>query len=128
GKTTTLRAISGLIPRTGTIQFAGRSITKSRPDALVRLGMAHVPQGRGTITELTVRENLQVGAYMRKDREVESDIERWFEIFPRLGERREQAAGSMSGGEQQMLAIARAFMSRPKLVLLAEPSLGLAPL
>ena len=128
GKTTTLRAVSGMIARTGSVEFAGQSVVKRRPDQLVALGMAHVPQGRGTIVDLTVRENLEVGAYSRRDKDVESDIERWFEVFPRLGERRTQTAGSMSGGEQQMLAIARAFMSRPKLVLLDEPALGLAPL
>ena len=128
GKTTTLRAISGMIPRTGSIRFDGREVSGRRPDQLLVAGMAHVPQGRGTITALTVEENLRIGASSRRGAELESDIESWYETFPRLGERRDQLAGSMSGGEQQMLAIARAFVSRPKLVLLDEPSLGLAPL
>ena len=138
GKTTLLRALSGMIPFAGEITFGGttrartmRSKTmraKTTPDAIVRAGMAHVPQGRGTITNLTVEDNLRVGAYTRRDSEVTADIDRWYEMFPRLGERRTQQAGSMSGGEQQMLAIARAFMSRPSLILLDEPSLGLAPL
>lgn len=128
GKTTTLRAISGMLDAAGEVRFDGKNVTGSRPDQLLRAGVAHVPQGRGTIVDLTVDENLRVGAYSRKDGEIEADVERWYEVFPRLGERRTQAAGSMSGGEQQMLAIARAFMSRPRLVLLDEPSLGLAPL
>ena len=128
GKTTTLRAVSGMIESQGEIEFAGQRMNGRRPDQFLAAGIAHVPQGRGTITDLTVEENLRIGAWTRKDGEVAADIDRWYETFPRLGERREQLAGSMSGGEQQMLAIARAFMSRPRLLLLDEPSLGLAPL
>jgi branched-chain amino acid transport system ATP-binding protein len=128
GKTTTLRAISGMIGTSGEIRFDGRPIGNRRPEAVAKLGIAHVPQGRGTFTELSVEDNLRVGAIARRDNGVEADLARWFEVFPRLGERRQQEAGSMSGGEQQMLALARAMMSRPRLLLLDEPSLGLAPL
>ncbi|HET6952496.1 MAG TPA: ABC transporter ATP-binding protein [Acidimicrobiales bacterium] len=128
GKTTTLRAISGLIHVEGDIRFDGRSIVGKGPEVVSRLGIAHVPQGRGTFTELTVDENMRIGAINRKANGVEADLRRWYEVFPRLGERRKQEAGSMSGGEQQMLALARAMMSRPRLLLLDEPSLGLAPL
>jgi branched-chain amino acid transport system ATP-binding protein len=128
GKTTTMRAISGMIPRTGQVLLDGVSIARSAPDAIVRAGVAQVPQGRGTFPELSVEDNLRTGAYIRRDAEVARDLERWFEVFPRLRERRTQRAGSLSGGEQQMLAIARALMSRPRLLLCDEPSLGLAPL
>lgn len=128
GKTTTLRAISAMLASRGEVTFDGQSLAGMRPDQVVAAGIAHVPQGRGTINDLTVEENLRIGAWTRKDTEVDADIEQWCTTFPRLGERRTQAAGSMSGGEQQMLAIARAFMSRPRLLLLDEPSLGLAPL
>jgi branched-chain amino acid transport system ATP-binding protein len=128
GKTTTLRAISGMIDSSGRILFDGRSIAGRPPEQIAAAGIAHVPQGRGTIVDLTVDENLRIGAYRRRGPEIDSDIERWYTTFPRLRERRAQQAGSMSGGEQQMLAVARALMGRPKLVLLDEPSLGLAPL
>ena len=128
GKTTTLRAVCQMINTKGSVKVAGREVVGGATTDVVRAGVAHVPQGRGTFPDLSVEDNLQAGAFVRKDRDVKADIDRWYEVFPRLHERRAQVAGSLSGGEQQMLAVARALMGRPRLLLLDEPSLGLAPL
>jgi branched-chain amino acid transport system ATP-binding protein len=129
GKTTTLKAITGTQPAaSGDIEFMGQSIKGQGPWDLVKQGLVMVPEGRGTFTRMTITENLQMGAFVRQDNQVAADIEKVFAIFPRLKERRNQLAGTMSGGEQQMLAMGRALMAKPKVLLLDEPSMGLSPI
>jgi branched-chain amino acid transport system ATP-binding protein len=128
GKSTTLRSISGLTPpREGSVRFEDQEIGETAPQDVVRLGISQSPEGRHCFQRMTVRENLDLGAYLRRDSDVDSDMERVFDLFPRLKERERQKAGTMSGGEQQMLAIGRALMANPKLLLLDEPSMGIAP-
>ncbi len=129
GKSTTLRSISGLTPpRTGEIRFRGRDISRLPPQDIVQLGISQSPEGRKCFQRMTVRENLDMGAYLRRDKEITQDLDRVYDLFPRLKEREKQKAGTMSGGEQQMLAIGRALMGRPRLLLLDEPSMGIAPI
>jgi branched-chain amino acid transport system ATP-binding protein len=128
GKTTTLRSISGTVQKRGKVLYAGKDVSRSSADRLAKRGVAHVPEGRGILTELTVWENLRMGAYVRRDRAARADVDRIAEHFPWMQERRGQEAGTLSGGEQQMLALARALVARPKLLMLDEPSLGLAPM
>ncbi len=129
GKSTTLRSVSGLTPpRHGEIRFRGADISRTAPQEIVRLGICQSPEGRRCFPRMTVRENLDMGAYLRRDKDVAQDMDRVFELFPRLLERERQKAGTMSGGEQQMLAIGRALMARPTLLLLDEPSMGIAPI
>jgi len=129
GKSTTLRSISGLTPaRQGQVSFEGKEITRTAPQDIVQLGISQSPEGRKCFPRMTVRENLDMGAYLRRDKSVSEDLDRVFELFPRLQERERQKAGTMSGGEQQMLAIGRALMTRPRLLLLDEPSMGIAPI
>jgi branched-chain amino acid transport system ATP-binding protein len=128
GKSTTLRSISGLTPpRVGSVKFKGKAIGETPPQEIVRLGISLSPEGRKIFPRMSVRENLDLGAYLRRDGDVQSDLERVFDLFPRLKEREKQKAGTMSGGEQQMLAMGRALMARPQVLLLDEPSMGLAP-